>query len=270
MSALRNHLCGLLKLVELKGGLDKLGMDGLLSKLIQLWVPYLIYVIATLADLRRYLWFLDVFSPLSITWSRCNTQISSSEFPTFYQLFTFYHLDDSFPCSDQSLTSILHEIYRSLNNEDSNVYYHSEERSTGPPDESRTTCLVTGVSISYHIDQVRESCRLAYLIWTLRDRCSTNNKSSMLQALKESLDKTNLSDYWLPIPGALLWCLLIGVNMTHDTHTLYPWFTSQLLSFWVPISLHRWQGFQRSLDCFGRLFKCGQVNKGVVNAHELI
>ncbi|RFU33187.1 hypothetical protein B7463_g3197, partial [Scytalidium lignicola] len=245
IAALRNHLDGLLELAELRGGSDQLGMDGLLSKLIQL-----------------YVWFLDVFSPHRMEKSKYTSQtISCLEVPTFYQLFTLLACDNDTLSDDLSSISILRRIYDSIIVRDKVDLLNN---SATPSDDSfhkarSLGCFtVANSSQSTITDSMYESCRLAYIIWACGGNYLNKSCLSMLNDLKDTLEKVNMSDYWLPFPGALLWYLLVGVDRTFGDDILYPWFVSQLLRFWVPLSLQRWRGLQRSLSCFGWLLKRGR------------
>jgi hypothetical protein len=100
------------------------------------------------------------------------------------------------------------------------------------------------------IGHITECCRLATLIYSSKADGSDTSLEH-LQALKIGLQKTELGEDWLRFPGALLWCLIVGTCWAKSNKPLYSWFVSQLLRFWAPICLHRWDGLQRYLRLVG-------------------
>jgi hypothetical protein len=98
---------------------------------------------------------------------------------------------------------------------------------------------------------------LAHLIWMRTDQDISSSPSFRVRALRDTLKRTSLSS-WMPLPGALMWCLLVGIDGSFGDSVLYPWFVSQLHRLWLPLGATRWQELQRSLSCFGWLLRCGR------------
>lgn len=211
------------------------------------------------------MWFLDVFSPPRIAQSRFKHQISRPELPTFYSLFTLLDSDNGTAACDQRHISILQDIYEVLISvNDIDALNCSKEICLDSSNELWEVGLITEqVSFSQTADYIYESCRLSRLIWVCSSQKLTRKSSRMLQALKDMLERTDMTGYWLPLPGALLWCLLVGVDRALGNNTLYTWFASQLQRAWIALSIYRWQGLQRSLSCFGWLLRLGRGSRAV-------
>jgi hypothetical protein len=64
-----------------------------------------------------------------------------------------------------------------------------------------------------------------------------------------------MSTFWLPFPGALLWCLIVGIERAKGDEVLYSWFAAQLMRCWVPLSMHRWAGLEKAGGWFGILIR---------------
>jgi hypothetical protein len=211
------------------------------------------------------MWFLDVFSPLGIPQSRFKHHISRPELPTFYSLFTLLDSDNGTAACDQLDISILQDIYEVLISvNDIDALSCSKEICRDSSNELWEVGLITEqVSFSQTVDYVCESCRLACLIWTRSGQNLTSKSSCTLHALKDTLERTDMTGYWLPLPGALLWCLLVGVDGAFGDNMLYTWFASQLQRVWIALSIYRWEGLQRSLSCFGWLLSLGRGSREV-------
>ncbi|KAH8801378.1 hypothetical protein F5884DRAFT_806433 [Xylogone sp. PMI_703] len=236
ISALQSHLDGLVQLAKLRGGLHQLGMGGLLNRLIKL-----------------YLIFLDIYAPLYKRVPRSSAKDPCIEIPSFLQLFTLLNSDVTIPSEYLRLTPILRKLYESIDGKTNRSLTFSEH-SDDPSHESLTKIESWPESTKW----IYESFRLSYLIWLSGSNYTTDSTLSMLYHLQHALEQTDLAYYWLPLPGALLWCLLVAIDRTYGDDKLYPWFVSQLLRLWVPLSLQRWGGLQRSLHYFGWLLKRGR------------
>lgn len=110
----------------------------------------------------------------------------------------------------------------------------------------------TPPSMTAYLNYVHQSCHLAVLLY--HSPC-TEDEITQLYALKNCLQLSDLNGLWLPFPGALLWCLLVGTECASGHGVLYSWFASQLMQLWIPLPWHRWEGLQMALEWFGRLLK---------------
>lgn len=114
-------------------------------------------------------------------------------------------------------------------------------------------------------DHLYESCRLATLLY-----CSRGLELSLLPIarkelvilLRDSLEKTNLVGYWNGLPGALIWCLLVGSTEDSSNH-YYSWFISQLLRTLMGIPADYWDELRHTLEVFSWLVKCS-LRKSVI------
>jgi hypothetical protein len=216
-----------------------------------------------LTHIGRHLWFLDLFSSPSIVQSRFEPVICV-ELPSLYSLFTLLDSKTSFTASDQPLSCLLHDIYRVLANAN-DIYipnYFEELRSGSSNEQQEVGRITKAVSFPQPADGVFESCYLAHVIWMHSSQNLSTGTSSMLQTLRDTLETTRLAD-WSLLPGALLWCLLVGVDGTYGNSMLYPWFVSQLHRLWLPLGSTQWRGLQISLSCFGWLLRRGRDDRSL-------
>jgi hypothetical protein len=72
--------------------------------------------------------------------------------------------------------------------------------------------------------------------------------------LKYHLSKTPIQTYWKPIPGALLWCFLVGVVASRNC-TERPWFLANMIRGTCGIAFENLDGLRVALDTFNRLAK---------------
>jgi hypothetical protein len=138
----------------------------------------------------------------------------------------------------------------------------NDELTTEPPSISSSTEISTYLplhdptppSTTAPLNYVHWSCHLAVLLYHT-PHSYKDDKINQLHTLKDYLLLSDMSGLWLPFPGALLWCLLVGTECATGHGALYSWFASQLMILWIPSSQHRWEGLQMALEWFGRLLK---------------
>jgi hypothetical protein len=138
----------------------------------------------------------------------------------------------------------------------------NDELTTGSTFISSNSEISTYLSLHYPTppstiapqDYIHRSCHLAVLLYHSLHPY-TDDKINQLHNLKDCLLLSDMNGLWLPFPGALLWCLLVGSDCATGHGVLYSWFATQLMSLWVPSSMHRWEGLQTALEWFGRLLK---------------
>ena len=53
-------------------------------------------------------------------------------------------------------------------------------------------------------------------------------EGSLITQLKYHLNLSAIHSLWYPVPGALLWCLVVGVEASQST-SLHPWFVANLM-----------------------------------------
>ena len=120
------------------------------------------------------------------------------------------------------------------------------------PNSSQSHCSILP---TYDLDYTKvelplggivECCRLAYQIYT-DDTFGASDIIVRLEAMKGYLELTSIPGDWLEIPGALLWCLIVGVCWAYGDQALYPWFVSQLLGLSMPLCIQRWEKLQHFL-----------------------
>jgi hypothetical protein len=184
-----------------------------------------------LIHILRYLWFLEVFSFPRITDSKYKARISCPKLPTFYHLFTLLGSETLYHPSDQPTISILRDIYESLADGLADVIALTSPTSLK---SSLRIGLMNqrGWGLNWHAHN-RFTILMNPAVWRISFR--TRAVSFLLLALKQSLEKTKLSEFWLPIPGTLLWYLLVGIDRAYDDKILYPWFASGALgTTWSP------------------------------------
>jgi hypothetical protein len=114
---------------------------------------------------------------------------------------------------------------------------------------SSNSSIVLGVTDDY----VYESCRVAGIILSsvgLRtiDPYFSEDEPRLpyLKLLKESLERTNLFQFWHPIPGALMWVLAIGARFTEKGREK-SWFLAQLARTYIVYALTQWDEVEISL-----------------------
>jgi hypothetical protein len=112
----------------------------------------------------------------------------------------------------------------------------------------------TPPSTTAPLNFIHRSCHLAVLLYHSPHR-HTKHNINQLNTLKGYLLLSDMNGLWLPFPGALLWCLLVGTECATGQGALYSWFASQLVTLWVPTLEHRWEGLQMALEYYGRLLK---------------
>jgi hypothetical protein len=165
----------------------------------------------------------------------------------FYQLITLETSVSHFLLAETPLLSILKDTFDLEN-----------EAVTSPP-FPHSTDLFSSLNASpllpipAHPNYTHLSCHLSVLLYHTQP--SAASRTAHAHTLKDYLSLSDTSALWLPFPGALLWCLVVGTQCSTGDDALYSWFAAQLMRFWVPLSLHRWEGLERALGWFGRLLK---------------
>lgn len=109
-------------------------------------------------------------------------------------------------------------------------------------------------SMTVPLNYIHQSCHLAVHLYHSSPPFA-DDQLNQLHKLKEYLQLSHMNGLWLPFPGALLWCVLVGAECASGHGILYSWFIAQLMLLWVPLSVHRWEGLQMALEWFGRLLK---------------
>jgi hypothetical protein len=104
-----------------------------------------------------------------------------------------------------------------------------------------------------------ESLRLACVIYSNNGadlyQTRSDRRQAQLRELHELLNYTDISNYWKDIPGALIWCLAVGVNQSWDCSE-YSWFMAHLMPMLMMLAMQCWNELERTLDTFKWLFKC--------------
>lgn len=105
-------------------------------------------------------------------------------------------------------------------------------------------------------DYIYESCRLGGIILSsvgLRtmdpyysENASQSPSQEDLRTLKASLERTNLFQFWHPIPGGLMWVLAIGSRFTRKGPEK-SWFLAQLARTCIVYALIQWDQVEVSL-----------------------
>jgi len=75
----------------------------------------------------------------------------------------------------------------------------------------------------------------------------TNTTASLTTQLKNTLNLSALSSLWYPIPGALLWCLVVGVETSQRTPE-HPWFVANLLRAVTALAFVDWDGVKSCME----------------------
>lgn len=105
-------------------------------------------------------------------------------------------------------------------------------------------------------DNIYESCRLAGIILssvglhTVDPYYSASAPQSPsreeLKSLKNSLQRTNLFQFWHPIPGALMWILAVGASFTGKGPEK-SWFLAHLARTSIVYALTQWDEVEASM-----------------------
>jgi len=82
---------------------------------------------------------------------------------------------------------------------------------------------------------------------------SSSNLTPLIKKLKYHLNLSPLNNLWQPIPGALIWCLLVGVEASQGMPE-YPWFVANLMKAVTALTFVDWEGVK---SCMQQL-----VNRG--------
>lgn len=205
--------------------------------------------LAEVTDRSSYSWFLDMFSHLDPNSPVVISAMVIPQPPTFARLFPL--LDDSQEPTFQYESTLegLQDTYRQLVN--------ANERS---PSTSISTSADTHAYAQQQLKEgehyIRISCATATALWA-----GDGRPLHLRQKLKDALEQTDPSRSWLPVPGALLWCLLVGLNYSRGDQVLYPWFAAQLLRSWTPVGFYRWDRLQQALDWFRWLLRHGPARR---------
>lgn len=75
----------------------------------------------------------------------------------------------------------------------------------------------------------------------------------LINQLKYHLNLTCLISLWHPIPGALLWCLVVGVEISEGTPE-HSWFVANLMRTVTALALVNWNGVR---SCMNQLMDRG-------------
>jgi hypothetical protein len=107
-----------------------------------------------------------------------------------------------------------------------------------------------------NLEYIPRTCCLACLLYHAAPlRWPAAVISTRTHTLRDYLLASDMSTLWMPFPGVLLWCLVVGARSARGDDVLYSWFASQLMQCWVPLSMHRWDGLETALKWYGLLIR---------------
>jgi hypothetical protein len=99
-------------------------------------------------------------------------------------------------------------------------------------------------------DHVLASLLLAMLLNS--SSLDSNSTLKCIERLKNHLNETSIQSFWHPFPGALIFCLIVG--MATSKNTLYrPWFVANLMRVTTGLAFENWEGLKQCLYCFSEL-----------------
>lgn len=164
--------------------------------------------------------------------------------PVDMGVFTLRHGEnDNLQCDEiMPLVPLLHDLYISVLSLGQNTSHDFEQHilhTLGLPIGLPTgfpTGLPTGMPMSLFSDVLspENKARIAVLLqateiirWITRSP-SANSQATIpaLYDMKDLLQKTDLDNFWDLLPGALIWCLIIGVRLS-PVGPLRKWFMMQ-------------------------------------------
>jgi hypothetical protein len=178
--------------------------------------------------------------------------------PTLAELFLLSSQKANLQVECPQLTIVLQDVYEMivLNRTSSLQSLHSTATNQTQLDDQETTWKGPELRFtSGRTYYICKSCETATLLWSRTSQGQVLGKERLLQALKSYLESTDFINDWLHIPGAQLWCLVVGIYVSRENGRFYSWFVSRLSWSWSALSLCRWKELQRSLAWFGWILR---------------
>jgi hypothetical protein len=117
-------------------------------------------------------------------------------------------------------------------------------------------------SLPPNLEYIPRTCRLACLLFHADPEHSSESAiNSRAHTLKDYLLHSDMSTLWMPFPGALLWCLVVGAQRSQGDDVLWSWFQAQLMWCWIPLAMRRWDGLEKALEWYGLLIQTKRNRK---------
>lgn len=241
-----------------------LGLDGTLGTIYLRLIPYFFLILLSVSDERCsyelllatvFKSWVTTISPLPSITSRV-PGFASYSYPLRQNIFTL--------CQD-SIDAVVHgfsnESIQLLSALEGMFAYPYPSASEISLDQSIYLILTrdlenkdsSGVekNMVAKSDNILDSLYLAVSLHLDAQSCEAAT-SRLVTALKHCLNKTTLQSFWHPLPGALLFCLIVGVAASKGKPER-PWFVANLIRLTTGLAFENMEGLTDTLYCLSEI-----------------
>lgn len=255
LDAFAIHLKAIHEMVRLRGGLDALGFGGLLSWLIQMhgWRWEILAPNAqedTIFSFIRPQPQLGIPTKLSIFTLRSPKKRARPHTGVISELLedlqTLVLTWDTEPA--------LAPLAASLSFENGCISLYDQVYADSLFDQSENDLTTE----NYEFEAFRLACLLFSSHGVENEGVRIDSRRTRVLKLQECLLQTEMARYWTEYPGALIWCLAVGVHESWE-YDEYPWFMANLNPMLMMLSMECWKELEMSLNIFGWLIRCSRA-----------
>ncbi|KAH8807893.1 hypothetical protein F5884DRAFT_348749 [Xylogone sp. PMI_703] len=235
-TALEVHVRGLRQIIGIRGGVERLGLHGTVKTV------YLSDELLLATVLKSWIPTLPILTDFANHCSCSNT------YPRPWNILTLTRLraETSIHSFDDKIVGTLHRLER--------IFSHPVKVDRPSYLAEFLVDLDDSKTLSHdnytHNDEILFSLRLAILLYYgISDRFVAHR---LVEQLKTHLNESFIESFWSPFPGALLFCLVIGLRTSKNTR-YRPWFMANLIRVTTGLAFETWEGLKECLFRFREL-----------------